>query len=301
MQDQATKLRRLVSRLASVEGGHTRPRRIVLTGAKGGVGTTTLAINLAIALRKHAEQILLIDANPIRGDVAQICRLRGSGDGTNSSDYDLEGVLQSRRDWQQAMLTGPGGIQVVPRFGLNSLGTALGSGTAFHSGHQIGHQLVRRLETLQRGIDFVVIDAGSCPLVAEALWPAADQAMVVTTDDHIAVTDAYAMIKSLHRHHAIGDLYCVINRYVDEPHALDVATRLRDSCKRFLQLALTAPRPVPIDTQIPTSLANGRMLTCAAPNAPAALAIADMAEHLAAACGSSTDVKQPRLNSLLVA
>ena len=51
MYDQANELRNLVLRArASLQRAGPPPRLIALTGSKGGVGTTTLAINICRAM-----------------------------------------------------------------------------------------------------------------------------------------------------------------------------------------------------------------------------------------------------------
>lgn len=277
MQDQATKLRRLVSRIASVEGTSRRARRIVLTGCKGGVGTTTMAISMAIALRKHASGILLVDANPMRGDIAAMCRLRGT--------RDIDDVLSGRQTIQQALVTGPAGIQVLPRFGLNT--NAVGATT---------RQLVRQLDSWSHAHDYVVIDAGSCPLNAEALWPVAEHAVLVTTTDSVAVTDAYALLKSLVREHLLADMNCIVNKYESGSALSDIAARLVESCDRFLGLQILGLGGVPLDGKIPLAVASGRSVNCAFPSSPATLAIDEIANRIASANVDGND-----LNSLATA
>ena len=74
MSDQATDLRALVRQVATAHAPvAARPRRIVVFGGKGGVGTTTIAVNLAVALAQQTECSLLCDV--AGGDVALQCRL----------------------------------------------------------------------------------------------------------------------------------------------------------------------------------------------------------------------------------
>lgn len=289
MQDQATKLRRLASRIASVEGGQKRARQIVLSGGKGGVGTTTLAISLAICLRKFASRILLVDANPNRGDIASMCRLHGL--------RDIDDVVAGRDLITHVAVTGPAGIQVVPRFRLPSTAPTASS-----------RQVVRGLDSVSHAFDFIVVDAGSCSLTAETLWQVADQAIVVADTDTVAVMDAYALIKSI-AGHVPTDLACIMNRFEDSRLVEDMAGRLVHSCRHFLGVELCLLGSVPADHHIPRALADGRMAVCAAPDSPSAVALLEIARQLASA--ESVDVvsisteadaqinEGPKLNSKL--
>ena len=108
MVDQATELRKLVSqadRDPADEAGRV-PRLLVLSGGKGGVGVTTLAVNLSVALSRRGNRVVLVDADLYRADVATLCGLEERG---NVAD-----VLSARRDIHEVLQRGPAGIQVVP-------------------------------------------------------------------------------------------------------------------------------------------------------------------------------------------
>lgn len=262
MPDQATKLRRLVSRIESVEGGAPRARRIVLTGSKGGVGTSTLALGLAIALRKLTQRVLLIDANPARGNLATMCDLRGTS--------DIDDLLSGRQALQQTVLTGPGDIHVLPRFGVN-LG-AWGSAP---------RQLVRQWDSWSHAYDLMVVDAGNCPLTAELLAPIAEPLVLVTTTSTVAITDAYALIKSLSGQHLLSDIHCIVNMYESKCSAEDVSDRLIDSCERFLGLKLNGLVSVPLDSKVAIAAGSGRSVVSAFPSSPSSLAIEEVANQVA--------------------
>ena len=81
-----------------------RPRRIVVFGGKGGVGTTTIAVNLAVALAQQGQRSLLCDA--AGGDVALQCRLSR---GTRWPTCWPETATLA-----QVLQPGPAGVQVLP-------------------------------------------------------------------------------------------------------------------------------------------------------------------------------------------
>jgi flagellar biosynthesis protein FlhG len=206
-----------------------------------------------------------------------MCRLNGTA--------DIDDVLVGRETLQQAIVAGPAGIQVLPRFGIQVDAPSTSC-----------RRLIRHLDTVNRTFDYVIIDAGSCPLTAEVLWPTATQAIVLTTTDYVAVTDAYALIKSMTRQQVITDIGFVVNKFTDEALANDVAQRLLDSCTRFLELEVTAFGTIGQDLHVAKAATNGRMVTSAFPDAASTLAIAELAEQLAAA-----DIDSNGLNSLMVA
>ena len=74
MIDQATELRKLVLRAMREQPIITGPppRLIVLTGGKSGVGVTTIAVNLSVALAEQGSRVVIVDADMHRSDGASL-------------------------------------------------------------------------------------------------------------------------------------------------------------------------------------------------------------------------------------
>lgn len=262
MYDQAYQLRRLVSRITVAERGVTLSRQLVVTGSKSGVGTTTIATNLAVALSQLDQRVLLVDANPTRGGIASICRIQGR--------HDLDDVLSGKSTLLQSMLTGPDGIQVVPRFGVgrDSDSTDMTAG------------LASQLQSVAHVFDYVIIDGGCCPIRSSMLWPLAEQAIVVSTADYVAVTETYSLIKTTHRDRIQTKVAALVNRCSDQDEVLDVQRRLMDACQQFLQLELDPLGAVPDDSLLREAMACGRGSVMARPNAPSSRVFQQVAAGL---------------------
>lgn len=274
MQDQAHRLRRLVSRVASVEQDSSRARQVVLSGCKGGVGTTTLVVNLAMAMRKQRKRVLIVDANPARGDIATMLRLNASS--------DLDDVTEGRQSLRQVLLEGPLGVQVVPGGGVRD--GAVGAKVL---------QLVRQLDAVSHHFDWIFIDAGCCSAMAEFLWPTSDRAIVVGTPDFVSITDAYALIKSMCRKRVAAQVAAVINRGRDVQATEEAWQRLSESCRRFLQLELVALDGIPECPSVREAVDSGRPVLCSHPRSHAVQAIHSVAEQIA-----SVDIALTDFNSM---
>src|SRR3954447_11920375 len=114
MSDQADGLRQLVrarsgaSALAeppppAIAAGPTA-RSLVLTSGKGGVGTSNLALNLAIALGEAGQRVVLVDADLGLANIDLLCGLAPAN--------DLGDVLAGDCTLAEAIVAGPGDIRI---------------------------------------------------------------------------------------------------------------------------------------------------------------------------------------------
>ena len=181
----------------------------------------------------------------------------------------------SRRNVYEVLRPGPGGIQVVP---------GVWSPAAMPDCSPSGQQrLLRQLDTLGRHADWVILDAGSGLYnVVRRFWEAADQVLLVTTGEAVAIMDAYAAIKLF-----LGELpqTCVQTVVNQSPSVAEAAAVHARPCamaaRRFLGMALTpAAASLPWDPAIALAAAAGKPLAFGHADAPAAKAIDGLAEQL---------------------
>jgi flagellar biosynthesis protein FlhG len=229
--DQANELRQLVrSQPHGRPGSDRAPAIIAVTGAQRGVGTTTMSVNLAMALALAGRRVILVDADLERGTVAQLC-----GISERSSVID---VLSGRRSIHEVLLRGPVGVLVVP--GVWAPGAPADcSATA-------QQRLVDQLRGLAVHADVVVIDTGSGRSgFVRRFWQAADAPLVVTTPEPVAIMECYATIKVLLAGTASIAVRTLINRAPTVERAAEVQLRIARACRRFLGAGATPAGHVP--------------------------------------------------------
>src|SRR6478672_2486280 len=105
--DQADELRQLArQRFGSRASAGPAVPLVVASGGKGGVGTTTVAMNLAIALVRLGRRSVFVDADLDHGGNAQFGPTRQHG--------SLLDVLSGRRTVHEVLERGPSGVQMLP-------------------------------------------------------------------------------------------------------------------------------------------------------------------------------------------
>ena len=245
------------------------PRKLVVSGGKTGLGSTTLAVNLAVALAAHGSRTVLIDADLYRADVAAHCGLAeaaGIGD-----------VLLGRKGIHEVLQRGPAGMQVVIGARTTEARNACSEKAL--------QRVLRQIEMLGRHADIVLIDTGNGPTEPTIrFWQAADEVLLLTTSDAVAVMDTYATVKTLlTRAAAHCPLGLVVNQAADEAHATDVHRRIEQSCLRFLGVSLALAGWLPDDAAASAAARRGQPLVLNQPESPLSAAIERLAERILAA------------------
>jgi flagellar biosynthesis protein FlhG len=212
--DQADELRQLVRQHALAEHrARGASPLVVVSGGKEGVGTTTIAANLAISLARRGNRALLVDADLVHGHAVELPHSADRG--------SLVDVLAGLRTVHEVLERGPAGIQVLP--GAPARGAQVEYGAAAQG------RLIDDLAHLGPHVEVVIVDAGSGRgSLARRLWSAADALVAVTTADSLSVTETYAMIKILAAG-AAPSLQMIVNLTADALVASDVHARVEQA------------------------------------------------------------------------
>ncbi|MEX0605468.1 MAG: AAA family ATPase [Marinobacter sp.] len=160
------------------------PRVIAVTGGKGGVGKTSIALNLALTLAREGQKVALLDGDL---DLANVAIMLG-----RYPKQTLEHVLRRECTLDEAIMEGPSGLHIIP--GASGVQRCMEMGVADSL------DLLRGLAALERRYDYILIDtaAGLQPVVLHMIASAA-MACVVVTPDPTSLTDAFSLIKVLQR------------------------------------------------------------------------------------------------------
>lgn len=286
MSDQADRLRQLVvaSRgtvavaapaalgddepAARPRGSPRTTRSLLFTSGKGGVGTSNLVLNLAIALDELGEKVLVIDADLGLANLDLLCGL--------APRFDLGDFLAGRCTLADAVMTGPGAVRIVP--GAHAIRTGA---EILEDGPE---RLVEDLGELESHADFLLVDAGSgLGPGATRLAAAADSAVIVTTPEPTALADAHAAIARFRRLPAPPRLRIVVNQARSASEASEVLDRLVASSRQFLGVAVTplGPGAVRADPHVGRAVRRRRPFLTAYPGASASRGVRRLAGALA--------------------
>ncbi len=205
LRDALTRLERTPRR--AIAGGSQLGRIYTFLGAKGGVGTTALAVNFATVLAQRKKQTVMLDVNWTANDVAMQLgaapqyTLLEVGENLDRMDQSLfEGFVT--RDPSGFLLVGPPGSLEQPR----SL---------------FSDSMLREFTTfLVEKYDGIVMDAG-CDLSNDltlAALQVSTTVFIVTTQEFPAIRNTQRYLSYLMRMGFMQDqIKIVINKYQKKP------------------------------------------------------------------------------------
>lgn len=243
-----------------------RPVQVIaVSGGKGGVGKSHIAVNLSIALAEMRRRVILLDADLGLANVDVLLGLKAK--------HTLSDVLDGELSLRDVLVNGPGGLKIVPAASGVQRMTMLGPRE--HAG------LIHAFSELSDQVDTLVIDtaAGISDTVVSFVR-AANEVLVVVCDEPSSITDAYALIKVLNRDHGLQRFRVAANMTRTAGEGKTMFNKLNGVCERFLEVTLQYEGHVPFDENVRKAVQQQKALLELAPQSKASRAIRELAENV---------------------
>lgn len=241
---------------------------IAVTSGKGGVGKTFVSANLAAALAKRGQRVLVLDADLGLANLDVVLNLYPK--------ITLHDVFTGKAKLEEAIIRAPGGFSVL----------LAGSGMVEYSRltTEVRDDFLRIMGGLVPHYDVVILDTGAgisdVVLFAVSL---ASEVLVVATPEPTSLTDAYATIKVLAGQQKRHTIRMVINQAARLGDGRAITTQLQQVLDRFVTIEpgrsvkLIHMGDIPVDTAVRQAIMRRQLLMTASPGSPASLAIAQLA------------------------
>jgi flagellar biosynthesis protein FlhG len=243
-----------------------RPVQVIaVSGGKGGVGKSNIAVNLSIALAELRRRVVLLDADLGLANVDVLLGIKAK--------YTLADVLAGTQTLRDVLVTGPGGVKIVPASsGVQRMAEL---STSEHVG------LINAFNELSDQVDVLVIDtaAGISDTVVSFVR-AAHEVIVVVCDEPSSITDAYALIKLLNKEYGLMRFRVIANMTRTAQEGTHMFNKINSACEKFLDVTLQFVGQVPFDESVRSAVQKQKALLEFAPNSKAALAIRSIAQNV---------------------
>ena len=247
------------------------PRRaIAVCGGKGGVGKSTLALNIAIAYAQAGARTLMVDT------------------ALGMADLNLLLGVAPERSILDALGGTPLDEILVAAHGIHLLPALNGSYVLSTIGPSVQRRVLELVRSLSERFDMCIVDvAGGIGQVQTAFAGATTDAIVVVNPEPLSMADAYATLKVLALEQHVRHAFIVPNRVTSRSEADEVTARVAALVQRFLDLDVTALPYIPADPCVAEAAQVGVPLMVHSPDCPAARAIRQLPGALASLAPST--------------
>ncbi len=242
-----------------------------MTSGKGGVGKTFVSANLAAALTRRGQRVLVLDADLGLANLDVVLNLHPK--------ITLHDVFTGTAALEDAVIEAPGGFSVL----------LAGSGMVEYSRltPEVRSEFLRVLQTLAPRFDAILLDTGAgisdVVLFSVSL---ASEVLVVATPEPTSLTDAYATIKVLALQQGRQQVRMVINQAARPGDGRAITGQLQQVVDRFVgkpsgrEMRLIHMGDIPADPAVRDAIMRRQLLMLQTPGCPAALAISQLANKV---------------------
>lgn len=262
--DQAEQLRNIIKMQNRPKGAS---RVITVTSGKGGVGKTSLSVNLAIQLKKLGKRVIVLDADFGLANIEVMLGIRPT--------YNLADLMFRGKTITDIITDGPEGI------GFISGGSGIKE-LASLTRDQIFY-VMQTLEELDNLADVIIVDTGAG--IADSVLDfaaASAEVLLVVTPEPTSITDAYALLKTLNQTAEFEventTIKLVVNRVHSEPEGKEIFDKVRIVAEKFLNIKLEFLGAILEDAHVSKAVMQQQPITLAYPNTKAAAAFTKLAE-----------------------
>lgn len=267
MMDQAEQLRRLIRQ--QEHQAQQLARVVTVTSGKGGVGKSSIAVNLAVQMKRLGKRVVVFDADFGLANVEVMLGVR--------PQFNLADLMFRGKTLAEIITEGPEGI------GFISGGSGIQE-LARMTREQVIY-LTQKLVELDSVADIILIDtgAGIADTVLEFV-AASSEVLLVATPEPTSITDAYALLKTLNRRADFSrestSIKMIANRIKNEAEGRNLYDKMSLIVNKFLNIQPEFMGMIPQDDAVSKAVMQQKPVTLAYPQSPAAKAIQAIAAKL---------------------
>ncbi|MBQ4057747.1 MAG: MinD/ParA family protein [Lachnospiraceae bacterium] len=264
--DQADKLREKVELLKEQAPS---ARVITVTSGKGGVGKTSLSVNLALQLRQQGKKVVILDADFGLANVEIMLGIR--------PQYNLADLIFNNKSIEEIITEGPLGVGFISG----------GSGVQdlVNLDKEKLKKLIAKLVKLDSLYDVIIIDtgAGIADSVIEFVL-SSPEVLLVVTPEPTSITDAYSLLKAVNRKKEFKrdqkSIKVVANRVNNPEEGQEIFDKIRLVVSKFLNIELEYLGYIPMDKQLITAVLEQKPISIHNPESESALRIRNICGKL---------------------
>ncbi len=264
--DQADKLRKKVEEMKTTV---PTARVIAVTSGKGGVGKTSISVNLALQMRAQGKRVVIIDADFGLSNVEIMLGIR--------PQYNLADLVFRNKSIEDIITEGPNGIGFISG----------GSGVQdlVNLDKENIKKLITKLVKLDTIYDVVIIDTGAG--IADSVIQfvlSSPEVLLVVTPEPTSITDAYSLLKAVNRKKDFDrehkSIKVIANRVNNQEEGQEIFDKISIVVSKFLNIQLEYLGYIPADKRIAYAVMEQTPIVMSQPDSSPAVMVKKICDRL---------------------
>ena len=219
-------------------------RVIAVSGCKGGVGKTVVAVNLALVMSQFGQRVVLMDGNLDAPGVGFSLGLQrvGSSQASCETSFSVPADVPGKKVQCEGLVDGPGGIRIF---------TPEEKRWNDHVQITQAVELIQGMDRLASDLDTLIIDTapGLAPENITLIQAATDVIVVINQED-VSVVDAARQIRLLHKVYQVQQFHVVVNLVSSRRSGARQFEQLQHSLKDNKWIVLSYLGAIPFDKTV---------------------------------------------------
>ena len=247
---------------------------LTITSGKGGVGKTSISLNLALSLAAMKYKVCLFDADL---GLANVNILTGI-----YPQYDLESVISHKKTLDDIIIKNYHGIDIIPgSSGVQKMADL---------SNQESAKLVQAFVGLKQ-YDYLIFDT-SAGISSQVLsfCLSSNEIILVMTKEPTSITDGYSMLKVLSKKKYQFPVKVVFNQVPNLKTAQILYAKLKNTVNKYLNIKLVPLGLIASDKNVQSAILSRTPFLLASPNSAASRGIKSISQKLLKKDGSFNDV-----------
>jgi len=246
-----------------------KARVITVTSGKGGVGKTSVSVNLAIQLQKLGKRVVMLDADFGLANVEVMFGIR--------PQYNLADLVFRGKNIKEIITEGPMGVGFIS------------GGSGIQELSNLNKEQIQGLSYLLADLDeladIIIVDTGAG--IANSVMEfvsASSEVLLVVTPEPTSITDAYALLKALNKNVDFlpkeTTIKLIANRVESMEDGKRLFLKLNTVIQKFLDVKVEYLGAVPQDKSLMKAVMQQKPVSISFPNAVSTRAVGDLAARL---------------------
>jgi len=243
----------------------TRPRIICISSGKGGVGKTSIAVNVAAAMAQAHKKVLLVDGDLGLANVDIVLGI--------NARHTLRETVERGVPLNEVL------AEIMPDFfvlpassGVPEMASLTYEERAF---------LTDALETMIGDFDYVLLDTAA-GIGESVLWfnQWSGHNVIILSPDPTSMTDAYALIKVLSKQYDKSIFQLVVNSVKSKKEGGEVFNNIASVLKKFLNINPELLGIIPQDSNVGKAIRTQQPFLLNTPDTKASQAVRQLSQAI---------------------